>query len=123
MTMAPEVEDSFGPVKEGWYINGCYNIYCKLTPKPNTMPPEYRTQCMCFALEWFIPVPCCCCPAADFTLAPDDPDAPADEQRAIAIYVGGNDVVGRRHIWTDEGKFVSKGGSSKESMKWIRSSS
>jgi len=119
MSTAPlPAEYDMGPVKAGWYINGCLNIYWKITPKPMSEPPEYRTQCMCFGLEWIIPIPCCCCPAGDFKLQPDDPNATGDEEGAY-IFQGGNSIVGKRHVWKEDGKFISKDGSLKEDGTFV----
>ena len=79
----------------------CY----KLKANPNSDPPSYRARLMCFMLEWVVPVPCTCCPTGEYVLKSDEPDAPAEEANAVAVYVGGNSALGTRHLWQADGRY------------------
>ena len=115
-TPEEDTDVDMGPVKSGWYINSCLNTFWKITLKTNADPPAYTSQCMCFTLEWVIPIPCCCCPAENFTLQPEDPEARPDEVDCT-IY----QAPMTRHVWKADGKLLSKSKFGNDSMKWIRS--
>ena len=114
--VADDVDDVTSPVTAGWYTNGWINVFWKITPTPQTQPPAYRTEWMCCLLNCALPIPCCCCPPGEFTLQEANPEAPLSEQ-GVATYTGGNSVVGKEHIWTEDGKFWLP--SSKEKMRII----
>eukprot|EP00411_Alexandrium_monilatum_P092933 CAMPEP_0175754534 /NCGR_PEP_ID=MMETSP0097-20121207/62902_1 /TAXON_ID=311494 /ORGANISM="Alexandrium monilatum, Strain CCMP3105" /LENGTH=165 /DNA_ID=CAMNT_0017063497 /DNA_START=37 /DNA_END=534 /DNA_ORIENTATION=- len=107
-----------GMFRSGWYVNGCFNVFFKLTPKPESHPPAYKQQCMCFMLYWIIPVPCCCCPASTLAMQQADPEAPADEEGA-EVYASASGCGRERHVWRQPAQYQAKSPFGNERMRHV----
>ena len=108
-------------VTDGTYINGCWNVYQKIevkTPQPDDPgAPAYTQHCWCCALEWIIPIPCCCCPKMEMVPQLADPDGPSVEEGA-EVYVSKQQGWNKeKHTWTREGFYTVESGFGKETYR------
>mmetsp|Transcript_16006 Transcript_16006/g.27287 ORF Transcript_16006/g.27287 Transcript_16006/m.27287 type:complete len:317 (+) Transcript_16006:2500-3450(+) len=103
-------------VRQGYYVNKCWNVWMKLTPDApqlgDTTPPGYTHQCACFMLQWVVPIPCCCC-EQHMVLVPDA-EARANDEQDAEVYQTDTMVkhfptfYSERHVWKEPGTYVAK---------------